>query len=124
REILTEIVVSLPAEQCGTALTRLTRTSSDLAKVNCAVQITVSDGRCDDIRVVLGAVADKPVRAKKAEQCIRGQETSDEVLEEAAQGVVEDIAPITDARSTAEYRAQVSKVLVKRTIKQAIERAR
>jgi len=124
QEILTEIVVSMPAGQYGTAFAKLTRNSVDLAKVNCAVKITVSGGRCDDIRIVLGAVADRPVRAKKVEQAIKGQEIKDEVLEEAAQKVIEDIAPITDVRSTAEYRAQVSQVLVKRTIKQAINRAK
>ena len=121
-EVLTEIVVPLREEQYGTAFIKLTRNSADLAKVNCAVKITVSGGRCDDIRIVLGAVADKPVRAKKAEQAIRGEEIKDEVIEEAAQKVIEDIAPITDARSTAKYRKWVSQVLVKRLIKEAIDR--
>ena len=124
REVLVEIIVPLPDGQCGTAFTKLTRTTTDLAKLNCAVQVTVSGGRCDDIKVVLGAVADRPLRIREVELCIKGQETMDEVIEEAAQRVTESIAPITDVRSTAEYRTQVSKVLVKRTIKQAIERAK
>ena len=122
-EVVSEIVIPLPGEQCGTTFIKLTRNSVDLAKVNCAVKITVSDGRCKDIRIVLGAVADKAVRARKAEQAIKDEEIKDEVIEGAAQKVIEDITPITDARSTAEYRAQVSKVLVKRAIKQASERA-
>jgi carbon-monoxide dehydrogenase medium subunit len=124
REVLTEIVVPLGGEQYGTAFAKLTRNSVDLAKVNCAVRITVSGGRCDDIRIVLGAVADRAVRAKKTEQAIKDKEIKDEVIEGAAQKVIEDIAPITDVRSTAEYRAQVSQVLVKRVIKQAIDRAK
>ena len=124
REVLAEIVVPLPREQCGTAFAKLTRNSVDLAKVNCAVKVTVSGSRCDDIRVVLGAVADRPVRAKKVEQAIKDKEIKDEVIEEAAQEVIEDIVPITDVRSTAEYRAQVSQVLVRRVIKQAVERAK
>ena len=122
-EVLTEIVVPLPKERYGAAFTKLTRNSVDLAKVNCAVKVIVGNGRYDDIRVVLGAVADRPVRANKAEQFIKGKEIKDEVIEKAAQKVIEDIAPITDARSTAEYRAQVSQILIKRTIKQAIDRA-
>ena len=124
REILTEIVVPLPVEQCGTAFIKLTRTSTDLAKLNCAVRITVGSGRCDDIIIVLGAVADRPVTAKQVCLAIKGREIKDEVFEAAAQKVIEDIAPITDVRSTAEYRTQVSQVLIKRTIKQAIERAK
>ena len=124
REILTEIVVPMPDGQCGTAFAKLTRNSVDLAKVNCAVKITVNGGRCVDSIIALGAVADRPIRARRVEMCIKGQETTDEVIEESAQKVIEDITPITDVRSTAEYRARVSQVLVKRTIKQAIERAK
>ncbi len=123
-EVLTEIVVPLPKEQYGAAFTKLTRNSVDLAKVNCAVKVIISNGKCKDIRIVLGAVADRPVRVNKTEQCIKGKEIKDEFIEEAAQKIIEDIAPITDARSTAEYRAQVSQILIKRTIKQAIARVK
>ncbi|MFQ5762710.1 MAG: hypothetical protein ACE5PO_06720 [Candidatus Bathyarchaeia archaeon] len=43
-------------------------------------------------------------------------------MEVATQKVAEDISPITDGRSTAEYRRSVSRVLVERSIKHAIER--
>ena len=122
REILTEIVIPLAKWQYGTAFEKVTRSSADLAKVNCAVKITVRDGRCDDIRIILGAVANMPVRARKAEQVIKGKEINDEVIQRTVQEVIEDITPITDVRSTADYRSQVSKILVRRLIKQAIER--
>jgi carbon-monoxide dehydrogenase medium subunit len=124
REILTEITVPLPDGQYGAAFTKLTRTTTDLAKINCAVLVVVSGSRCVDIKVVFGAVADRPLRVREVELCIIDQETTDEVIEKAAQKVTECIAPITDVRSTAEYRAQVSQVLAKRTIKQAIARAK
>ena len=124
REILTEITVPLPDGQYGAAFTKLTRTTTDLAKINCAVLVVVSGSRCVDIKVVFGAVADRPLRVREVELCIIDQETTDEVIEAAAQKVTECIAPITDVRSTAEYRAQVSQVLAKRTIKQAITRAK
>ena len=120
-EVLSEIMVPLPEGQYGTAFTKLTRNSADLAKVNCAAKITVSGGVIDDIRIVLGAVADRPVRAKRVEIALKGREIKDEVIDEAARKVVEDITPITDARSTAEYRAQVSQVLTKRVIMRALD---
>jgi len=123
REIITEIVVPMQGEQYGSAFKKLTRATADLAKVNCAVKITVSAGRCDDIRIALGAVAPTPIRARKAEQVIRGKEITDEVIESTAQKVTEEIAPITDVRSTAKYRAWASKVLVARLIKQAVARS-
>jgi len=124
REVLTEILVPLPNERYGSAFAKLTRNTSDLAKVNCAVKIIASGGRCDDIKVVLGAVADRPVRVKRVEEDIKGKEITDEVIEGATQKVIEHISPITDARSRAEYRAQVSQILVRRLIKEAINRAK
>jgi carbon-monoxide dehydrogenase medium subunit len=122
-EILTEILIPLPKETHGTAFLKITRNTSDLSKLSCAVSIAVRNGTCEDIRIALGSVADRPVRAKKVEEVIKGKEINEKVLEEAAGKVVGDIRPITDVRSTTEYRAQVSKVLIKRVIYQASERA-
>ena len=122
-EILTEIIIPLPKQAYGTAFIELTRNSADLAKLSCAVGIAAHNGRCDDIRIALGALASRPVRAKKVEQVIKGREINEDVVEEAVGKVIEEISPITDARSTAEYRTQVSPVLVKRVIYQAYERA-
>ena len=122
--ILTEITVVVPEQKYGTAYGKITRSSSDLAKVNCAVKIILSGSRCDDIRIVLGAVASTPLRARQAELSVRGKEISEEVIEIGAQKAIGEIAPITDVRSTAEYRARVSQVLVGRLIRLAIERAK
>ena len=122
QELLTEIIIPKKEDRYGTAFEKIGRSSADLAKLNCAVKITVGGSRCDDIRIALGAVADKPIRAKKAEQAIKGKTISDEAIEAAAQKVTGDIATITDVRSTAVYRTEVSKVLVRRLIKRAVER--
>ena len=123
REVLAEIVVPLPKNSCGTAFMELTRNSSDVSKVTCAVCISIRDGKCEEAKIVLGSVADRIVRAKKAEEVLTGSEINDQVVEEATENIVPNIAPITDARSEAEYRREVSKVLVKRTIRLAAERA-
>lgn len=122
RELLTEIVIPKKAGSYGTAFGKMRRNSGDLAKINCAVKIIVSDRTCEDIRIVLGAVAAKPIRAKNAEQAIKAKTIGDDVIEAAAQKVAEDIAPITDVRSTSVYRTEVSKILVRRLIKLAVER--
>jgi len=100
----------------------LTRNSSDVSKVTCAVRVSVRDGKCDEIKIALGSVADRIVRAKKAEETVSGRKLDEGVIEEAAENVVHDISPITDVRSEADYRIHVSKVLVKRAINRAIER--
>ena len=124
REILTEIIVPQQEKSSGTAFKKLKRSSADLAKVSCAVRITMKDSRCEDIRIVLGAVADKVFRAKKAEEMIRGEKVTEAVIEEAGKRAIQEAQPITDVRSTAEYRMQMIKVLVKRLIPLSIERTR
>jgi carbon-monoxide dehydrogenase medium subunit len=124
REILTEIIIPPQKGNCGMAFESMKRVSVDLCKLNCAVKIVLEGNTCKDIRIALGAVAPTPIRAKKVEETVRDKEVTDELIEKASQKVVEDISPITDARSTAEYRKQVSVVMVRRLIKQAVQRAK
>jgi len=122
-EILTEIRVQPDKRRYGTAFGKLGRLSEDLAKVNCAVKIVVTGGKCEDIRIALGAVAATPVRVRKVEEALQGKEISPEVIERAVEKVAEDIAPITDVRSSAEYRTYVSQILIKRLISEAVARS-
>jgi CO/xanthine dehydrogenase FAD-binding subunit len=124
REILTEITVPPQEKSSGTAFIKLKRSSADLAKVSCAVRIVVKDDKCEDIRIVLGAVADRIFRARKAEEILKGGKVTDLTVEEAAKTASQEAQPITDVRSTAEYRKQMIEVLVKRLIHLSIERAK
>jgi len=124
REILTEIIVPREEKPSGTAFKKLKRSSADLAKVSCAVSIAMKDGKCEEIRIVLGAVGDKVFRARKAEEMIRGEKVIDAVIEKAGRKASQEAQPITDVRSTSEYRSQMIEVLVKRLIPLSIERAR
>jgi carbon-monoxide dehydrogenase medium subunit len=123
-EILTRIIVPQQKKYSGTAFRKLTRGSVDLAKVSCAVRILVSNGKCTDIRIVLGAVAEKTFRAKGAEEVIRGEKISDAVIEEVAKRAIQEVQPITDVRSTGYYRRLMVEVLVRRMVNLSIERAR
>lgn len=124
REILTEIIIPQQEKPSGTAFKKLKRSSADLAKVSCAVRIAMKDSKCEEIRIVLGAVADKVFRAKKAEELLRGEKVIDAVIEEAGKKASQEAQPVTDVRSTSDYRRQMIEVLVRRLIPLSIERAR
>jgi len=123
-EILTKIIVPRQEEPFGAAFKKLKRSSADLAKVSCAVRIVMRDSKCEEIRIVLGAVADKVFRAKKAEEFLRGEKVTDAMIEEAGKRASQEAQPITDVRSTSEYRSQMIEVLVRRLIPLSIERAK
>ena len=118
-EILCEIEV--PASPDKQAFLKLQRTKEDLAKINISTAFNSSDSKCAGIKIALGSVAPKVVRADKTERFLEGKELSEDTLEEAAQIIQDEVKPIDDVRSTAEYRREMSKVLLKRVIKLALK---
>jgi len=120
-EILREIQVpDLPPDSRGRYLKLTPRSSMDLAIVGVAVVILPEDGICKEIRIGLGAVAPTPMRAKKAEDVLKGQRLSEEIIEKAAQTAAEESRPIDDHRAPAKYRREMVKILSSRAINQAI----
>lgn len=122
-EMVTELSVpSLPAGTVG-AFLKLARTATDIAKINVAVTLRLKDNRCEEARIVLGAVAPTVIRARKAEASLKGADLDTGVIRAAAELAGGEVKPITDVRSTAEYRKEMVKVLVKRAIEKALARS-
>jgi carbon-monoxide dehydrogenase medium subunit len=69
----------------------------------------------------LGAVSPVPVRAKKAENFLKGKTVDDAVLEEAAVMASGECRPISDIRATAEYRKDMVRVFTRRSLRGAID---
>ena len=125
-ELLTEIQLPALPARTGTAFAKKGRVATaDLAVVNVAVHVTIDDhNSCQDVRIALGAVAPVPLRAREAEAMLQGKEPQEELLEKVALRASEEIKPISDVRSSAEYRQTLSRVLVERALKEAVARAR
>lgn len=123
-EIVTEVVVPSVPTRTGGAFMKLVRTATDIAKVNVAVTVMVIDNICQEAKIALGSVAPTAIRARKAEATLKGQKLEKRIIEEAAEAATEEIKPISDIRSTAEYRKETTKVLVRRAIEKALERAK
>lgn len=88
-----------------------TRKAQAISKV-CFAAIARSDGaQLQDIRIALGSVAPIPIRCLKTEAALRGQRI-DRLGESGKAALASEIAPISDIRSTADYRLQVSQNLL------------
>jgi carbon-monoxide dehydrogenase medium subunit len=101
---------------------KLGRAADDISVVNAAARVTMRHSKTlQDVRLVLGAVAPVPLRAKKAEAQLMqgGVESISEVAETAA----DEAKPISDVRASAEYRRDMCRVLSERALKIAFERA-
>ena len=121
-EILKEIQIGTPSKNMGTAFLKIRRSGVDIAIVNVAAAVTVRENRFEDVRIALGGVAPKPMRALKAEEQLKGKACTDENVEKVAETASGETSPISDVRASAEYRMEVSKVLVRRAIRNALEK--
>jgi carbon-monoxide dehydrogenase medium subunit len=93
-----------------------TRTAVIISVVSAAVRVTISNGVCDTARIALGSVAPTPVRVAAAEQFLEEKPLDDQVIAECARMAAQAISPISDLRSSKEYRKDVARTLVKRSI--------
>jgi CO/xanthine dehydrogenase FAD-binding subunit len=111
-EMLESLRLPRATAATGSAFLKIGRVAADIAKVSVAVRIDREGDRVAECRIALGAVAPMPVRSRQAERILRGQKLSRALAAEAARAATAEIRPITDARSTAEYRRQAAGVLV------------
>jgi carbon-monoxide dehydrogenase medium subunit len=122
-EMVTQVVLPDPSPGTGAAFFNLVRTHADIAKIIVAATIAVRDGVCREARIAIGAAAPTAFRAARAEALVTGQKITPGVIDEAAEMAAEEIKPITDIRSTAEYRREMTRVLVKQALEKALKNA-
>lgn len=67
-----------------------------------------SDGRVNDVRIALGSVAPTVVRCTRTEDLLRGQTLDEATIKAACASLAQEIVPIDDMRSTAQYRLRVA----------------
>lgn len=123
-ELVVEFIVPSPGAGSGNTYLRHTpRRELDIAVVGVGTALTIQDGKCTKARIALGAVAPVIVRATEAEDSLVGQEITPELLDKAAALAVGTAKPISDQRGSAEYRLHLTRVLTRRTLQTAYERA-
>jgi carbon-monoxide dehydrogenase medium subunit len=120
-EILTEIHIPNTG-QGGGSYQKFAQRATDLAVVGIATHLILepdSQNLCRDIRIAMGSVGPTPIRSKRGEDILKGQKIDDAIIEKVAQVSSEDAQPTTDINGTEEYKRQIIKVLVSRTIQEA-----
>lgn len=120
-ELLTEIQIPNPPPRSAGCYQWLTKTTTvDETLVGVAVLMTSepASGLCKDIRIGLCSVAPTPIRARQAEELLRGKKLEDKLVEQVAQAAADETLP----RSRADYRRRLTRVLVKRAISEAWQR--
>jgi carbon-monoxide dehydrogenase medium subunit len=120
-ELLIEIQVPpMPPDSTGVYLKHTTRGTVNPAIVGVAAIVAMDGKRCKEVKLVLGAVAPTPIRARNAETILRGEEVDDALMEKAAWMASDESKPISDVRASAEYRKEMVKVFTTYALRKAI----
>jgi CO/xanthine dehydrogenase FAD-binding subunit len=89
-----------------------TRKAQAISKVCLAALAKLDDDQISDVRVALGSVAPIVVRCVQTEDALRGQKPDAGTIESACATLSQEISPIDDIRSTADYRLRIAKNLL------------
>jgi carbon-monoxide dehydrogenase medium subunit len=90
------------------------RKAQAISLVNTAMIITLDGKKISKAAILLGAVAPTIIHAAEAETYLEGKEIRGEVLASCAEKVQNAISPISDIRSSADYRKHIATVIVRR----------
>lgn len=126
-EILKEVFIPQPAGRRGATYIKLgQRKAMEIAivGVGVAVYLNGSDRDVTECRIAMASVAPTPLRARKGEEILKGQEISDRLIEEAAEVAAEEASPISDVRAGRQYRLDMIRVLCRQATRAALARAR
>jgi CO/xanthine dehydrogenase FAD-binding subunit len=117
-EILTAIILPKTGPQLvGEYIKFSPRDMMDLAYVGVAVAYNIAaDKRCSGVRIVLGAVAPTPIRARNAEALLEGQLLTEELAAKVGAEAAQESKPISDVRSSADYRRAMVGAMTKRAL--------
>jgi aerobic carbon-monoxide dehydrogenase medium subunit len=123
-EIVTEIRIPLPPPRSGGAYFKLERKVGDFATAAVAAQLTLdASGVCQQAGIGLTNVGPTPLKARTAEEFLRGKKLDDANIRHAAQLASEEAQPSADLRGPVEYKRGLVKELAVRALSRAVERA-
>ena len=118
-EMVTAVVLPPPGAH-GWGFLRRTRTAIDIALVSSCAVVTASNGTCQDVSIGLGAVAPTPIRARQAEDALRGQQPTEALPRTVGQLAAAHCSPISDVRCSGDYRRSMVEVLTRRCVQSSL----
>jgi CO/xanthine dehydrogenase FAD-binding subunit len=126
-EILSEVLIPAPPDHSGFSYQKLRlRDTIDfpLLGVSVFLHLEEKDGRCADVRVVLGAVGPSPLVVEESAQLMRGKEITPKLIEEVSQIAWRAAHPVANTASSPKYRREMVRVLTRNAIQEALNRAK
>ncbi len=118
-ELLTRIEIPRPHREARSFYYKLGRRKADaISIVSVAMILRMKETNVEEVRIALGAVAPVAIRARKAEEILRGETPSASTIQAAAAAAAAESRPIDDFRAVAAYRRDMVEALVRRGLGQ------
>jgi carbon-monoxide dehydrogenase medium subunit len=124
-ELLIHIEVPPLPDQSGAVYLKFgPRRAMDIAFVGVAIFIQLDSQRrsFEEVRIALGAVAPIPVRARKAEEFLKGKNLKESLNQKVGYLASQEAEPISDLRGSASYRKEIVRILTIRGLQLAVTR--
>lgn len=116
-EIIKSVHISKSDQPSSSSFYKLGLRKADAISIaSVAVYLEKNNDVCAKVRIAMGSVAPKPLRAYVAEQFLTGKHISPELIDETARITAEASNPISDVRGSAEYRRRMVFVLTRRLL--------
>jgi CO/xanthine dehydrogenase FAD-binding subunit len=124
-EVLVEIEIPFVSPHTGWSFMEVAPRAGDYALMGVACLVSFDEsGTCSHAKLVYLNAGDGPVDAQEAAQSLIGEQLNDELIASAAEHAGEkEITPTGNIHTSPEFQRHLAKVLTKKTLKQAIERA-
>lgn len=124
-EMLAEVVLPALPPRTGSSYQQVSRQKGGYSMAAVASVVTLDEaGKCTNARMVMISVGDVPILSAAASRILVGQKPTPEAIAEVAEiAASQEIDPGTDIHATAEYRRHLIRVLVRRSLTIAFERA-
>ncbi|MBI3963304.1 MAG: xanthine dehydrogenase family protein subunit M [Deinococcus sp.] len=108
-ELITRVFVPIPSPGIRQFFRKVgTRRAQAISKVVMACLAQFQGKLLQEIGIAVGSVAPTIIRAPRTEALLRGQQLAPELIQQARESIMQEIKPISDVRSTAEYRRIVT----------------
>jgi xanthine dehydrogenase small subunit len=120
-EFVSKIMIPLPLAGAEVASYKVSkRFDQDISAICGAYRVMLDGDRVADIKIAYGGMAAIPQRAGACEEALIGKEWSEETVLQASRELTNDFTPISDMRSSADYRQQVAQNLLLRFFHESI----
>jgi carbon-monoxide dehydrogenase medium subunit len=125
-ELLVEIQVPIRPKKTAVVYEKFNIIKNHQGIVSAAASVTLTeDGLgCKDARIVLGAAAATPLRAKEAEQVLIGKKIDTKRLVSVGKKASEECDPVSDIHATENYRRDLVKALTMKVTRKAWDQAK